>query len=82
RVPAHMTGTAVGLVSVVGFTPDIFFAPIAGRLLDATPGMDGHQHYFMLLSGIAVVGFAVAALLSRRVQPRAAGSVRLEDRPA
>ncbi|MGE0484658.1 MAG: nitrate/nitrite transporter [Gammaproteobacteria bacterium] len=64
RVPAAMTGSAVGLVSVVGFTPDIFFAPIAGRLLDAAPGMDGHQHYFLLLSGIAVVGFAAAGLLS------------------
>lgn len=68
RVPARFTGTAVGLVSVVGFTPDIFFAPIAGRLLDAAPGMDGHQHYFMLLAGIAVVGFVVAALLSRLVR--------------
>jgi len=68
RVPARFTGTAVGLVSVIGFTPDIFFAPIAGRLLDAAPGMDGHQHYFMLLAGIAVVGLVVAALLSRLVR--------------
>ncbi|MEX2480530.1 MAG: MFS transporter [Gammaproteobacteria bacterium] len=67
RVPPRFTGTAVGLVSVVGFTPDIFFAPLAGRLLDAAPGMYGHQHYFLLLSGIAVVGFVVAALLSRLV---------------
>ena len=41
RVPASATGIAVGLVSVVGYTPDIFFAPIAGRLLDATPGLGG-----------------------------------------
>ena len=67
-VPARYTGAAVGLVSVVGFTPDIFFAPIAGRLLDAAPGMDGHQHYFILLCVIAVVGCAVAALLSRLVR--------------
>ncbi len=67
RVPAQLTGTAVGLVSVVGYTPDIFFAPIAGRLLDATPGLGGHQHYFLLLAGIAVVGTLTAAALTRRV---------------
>ncbi|MEQ8497204.1 MAG: MFS transporter [Gammaproteobacteria bacterium] len=82
RVPAQMTGTAVGLVSVVGFTPDIFFAPVAGRLLDAAPGMDGHQHYFLLLAGIAVVGLVVAALLSARVNAGAASMARLDDRPA
>ncbi len=76
RVPAQLTGTAVGLVSVVGFTPDIFFAPLAGRLLDAAPGMDGHQDYFLLLAVIAVVGLVVAALLSRGVRAAAARGTR------
>ena len=66
RVPHHLTGAAVGLISVVGFTPDIFFAPIAGRLLDATPGIGGHQYYFILLAGIAIIGFITAMLLARR----------------
>ncbi len=72
RVPVHATGTAVGLVSVIGYTPDIFFAPVAGRLLDATPGLGGHQHYFWLLTGIAVIGTLTAAALvrlGRRVVP-------------
>jgi len=67
RVPASMTGTAIGLVSVVGFTPDIFFAPIAGRILDASPGVAGHQHYFMLLAAIAVAGVVIAAVLATLV---------------
>lgn len=67
RVPVTTTGAAVGLVSVIGFTPDIFFAPIAGRLLDASPGIAGHQHYFILLAAIAVVGLTVAALLTALV---------------
>lgn len=66
RVPHHLTGAAVGLISVIGFTPDIFFQPIAGRLLDATPGIGGHQHYFILLAGIAIIGFITAMLLARR----------------
>ncbi len=64
-VPHSLTGAAVGLISLVGYTPDIFFAPIAGRLLDATPGIGGHQHCFLLLSGIASIGLIVATMLNR-----------------
>ena len=71
RIPAHLTGTAVGLVSVIGYTPDIFFAPIAGRLLDGAPGLSGHQHYFWFLGAIAVVGLLTAANLIRLTPPRA-----------
>ena len=63
RTPRHITGAAVGLVSVVGFTPDIFFAPIAGRILDASPGIEGHMDLFMLLAAIAVVGIGVVLWL-------------------
>ncbi len=63
RVPFGVTGTAVGLVSVVGYTPDIFFAPIAGRMLDAAPGLAGHQSYYWLLASIAIVGLASTVIL-------------------
>ena len=67
RVPVQHTGGAVGLISVVGYTPDIFFAPIAGRLLDASPGLAGHQHYFLLLAGIAAIGALCSFSLYRRL---------------
>ncbi|MGR8920609.1 MAG: MFS transporter, partial [Gammaproteobacteria bacterium] len=70
RVPAVRTGTAVGLVSMIGYTPDIFFAPIAGRLLDATPGLGGHQHYFVLLATIALGGLSTTLLLGRFIERR------------
>ncbi len=65
QVPIAVTGTAVGLISVVGFTPDVFFASLSGRLLDHSPGVVGHQHAFFLLMAICVVGGAAAALLAR-----------------
>ena len=65
RTPRHITGAAVGLVSVVGFTPDIFFAAIAGRILDADPGIDGHMNLFVLLAAIAAVGICTAIWLMR-----------------
>jgi predicted MFS family arabinose efflux permease len=33
RTPPYLTGAAVGLVSLVGYTPEVFFAPITGRIL-------------------------------------------------
>ena len=65
RVPHPLTGAAVGLISVVGYTPDIFFFPITGRLLDATPGVGGHQDCFILLACLATTGLVVAAVLNR-----------------
>ncbi len=56
RTPLHVTGAAVGMVSLIGYTPEIFFASIAGRILDATPGVGGHHNYFLFLAGIMVAG--------------------------
>ena len=65
KIASHITGTTVGLVSVIGFTPDIFFASIAGRILDATPGAVGHQHYFLLLTLFSVIGMLATLMLAR-----------------
>ena len=63
KIPKHQTGLAVGLISFVGYTPDIFFAPIAGRLLDSAPGVIGHQLYFQMLVFIAILGLIISTIL-------------------
>lgn len=63
--PRHLTGTTVGAVSLIGYTPEIFFGPVSGRILDRSPGIEGHQDYFLFLAGCAVVGLLVAAWLAR-----------------
>ena len=63
RTPKQLTGAAVGMVSLVGFTPEIFFAPVTGRILDATPGIGGHQHYFLFLTAVAALGLLAVLLL-------------------
>ena len=59
RTPKFLTGAAVGMVSLVGYTPDAFFGPVAGRILDANPGIVGHQNYFMFLASVAATGVLV-----------------------
>ena len=59
--PTSVTGAAVGLTSVIGFTPEVFFGPITGRILDANPGLVGHQNYYLFLAATAVAGVLVIA---------------------
>lgn len=66
KIPLTLTGTAVGLISLVGYTPDVFAGPAYGMLLDAHPGEElGHQHVFWMLSAFALIG-GVAALVYHR----------------
>ena len=56
RIPLLMTGTAVGVISVIGYTPDIFASPIIGYLLDKYPGILGHQYVFTILVLFSFLG--------------------------
>ncbi len=69
HIPVVLTGTAVGIISLVGYTPDIFAGPAMGYLLDASPGMEGHQHVFIMLGVFAGLG-AIAAYIFYRSNQR------------
>ncbi|MBV1922428.1 MAG: MFS transporter [Flavobacteriaceae bacterium] len=56
KIPLTLTGTAVGLISLIGYTPDIFTGLSIGYLLDNSPGKLGHQHVFLMLSIFSFIG--------------------------
>ncbi len=70
RVPLSATGAAVGLVSVLGYTPDIFMGPLMGYLLDRAPGAPGHRHVFAAVGGFAGVGLLASVAFHWRVRAR------------
>jgi len=61
-VPALWTGSAVGVVSFIGFTPDIFMGPLMGYLIDNNPGAAGHQYVFGVVWGFALAGLVTTLL--------------------
>jgi nitrate/nitrite transporter NarK len=65
HVPAVETGTATGLVSVIGFTPDIFMGPMSGWILDRSPGLQGHQDFYLLMACFAFLGLVASVLFGR-----------------
>ena len=68
-VPLAFTGSAVGVVSLIGFTPDVFMGPLMGVLLDNSPGALGHQHVFTSVAVFGVLGL-VATIAFRRITHR------------
>jgi sugar phosphate permease len=65
NISRNLTGTTVGLISVIGFTPDIFFNSIAGRILDASPGLTGYHHFYLFLCLFATMGMVSTFILAR-----------------
>ena len=56
NIPIGIMGTTVGVISVIGYTPDIFASPVMGYLLDNFPGALGHQYVFSMLVVFSLLG--------------------------
>jgi sugar phosphate permease len=69
-IPLAATGTAVGIVSVIGYTPDIFAGLVLGVILDAHPGAYGHQLFFNVVAVVAAMGLLATLAFARSVGPR------------
>lgn len=65
RIPLAVTGSAVGIVSLLGYTPDVFMGPLMGWLLDRSPGAAGHQDVFTVVAGFALLGIAASTAFGR-----------------
>lgn len=71
------TGTTVGLISLIGFTPDIFFNSIGGRILDTSPGVNGYYNFYLFLSLFAITGVVATLLLAHKHRRRISSANRI-----
>lgn len=67
-IPIAVTGTATGVISMIGYTPDIFVPPLGGLILDATPGVQGYQNLFLFITALSAVGLIAAFIVYRKLQ--------------
>jgi sugar phosphate permease len=65
KIPLAVTGTAVGLISLVGYTPDIFMGPVIGVLIDNSPGELGFQKVFLMLAIFSFIGLIASIIFHR-----------------
>ncbi|MBH16554.1 MAG: MFS transporter [Gemmatimonadetes bacterium] len=66
QVPLARSGSAIGVISFIGFTPDVFMGPLMGVLLDNSPGVLGHQHLFGVVALFGLIGL-VATIAFRKI---------------
>ena len=59
-VPLAVTGTAGGIISAIGFTPDVFMPLFFGVITDSYPGADGYRYFYLVTSGFCAVGLVAA----------------------
>ena len=56
KIPIQLTGTLVGIISVVGFTPDIFMSLFVGYMLGKDPTIIEYQNLYTLFTIIPIIG--------------------------
>ena len=67
-IPIAVTGTATGVISLIGYTPDIFVPTLGGMILDANPGAGGYQNFFLFITALSFIGLVAAFIVYRKVQ--------------
>ncbi|MDO4674285.1 MFS transporter [Campylobacter sp.] len=56
KIPLHLTGMAVGIVSTFGYLPEVFAPILAGGLLDSYEGVRGFHIYFGIMVAMSLLG--------------------------
>ena len=69
-VAPAVTGTAAGVISAIGFTPDVFMPLVGGVLLDAYPGAEGYRYFYLLIAVLCAIGSLAAwSMVGRSARP-------------
>ena len=55
-IPERLSGSAAGLISTIGYLPEIFCSLLAGIMIDQNPGWDGYRNYFGFVTAMLVIG--------------------------
>ena len=67
-VPDRIKGLAIGVISLIGYAPDIYLPLINGALVERYPGKTGYSIYFAGISLMGVLGATAAWRLKVLVQ--------------
>lgn len=71
RIPLRVTGLAIGIISVVGYSPDVYLPLLNGWITDRFPGFLGYQIYFSYVVAMGLFGVVATLTLKKRIQKRA-----------
>lgn len=61
-IPERLSGSAAGLISTIGYLPEIFISLIAGSTLEKYPGVTGYRRYFIFVIVMMIIGTVFVAV--------------------
>jgi sugar phosphate permease len=64
-IPKSMTGTAIGFISIVGYSPDAYVPQVNSYLLSNYSTSTGYQLFFAYVAFASLIGFIASWFLSR-----------------
>ncbi len=68
KIQNYLIGTTVGIVSFVGFLPDIFLGYVSGRLVDTFPGELGFRYTFLFTAACLFAGSVASVCLAFKTE--------------
>ena len=68
KIQNYLIGTTVGIVSFVGFLPDIFLGYVSGRLVDTFPGELGFRYTFLFTAACLFAGAVASVCLAFKTE--------------
>lgn len=63
RVPVALTGTATGIISVIGYLPDAYMNVMLGGFIDKYPGAKGFKYVFGSIIIFASIGIVLGLII-------------------
>ena len=70
NISNSVKGLAIGLISLVGYAPDVYLPLLNNYLLELYPGKTGYAIYYNILAFMGVLGAAAAWRLKSLVASR------------
>lgn len=67
NTPNYLVGTTVGIVSFIGFLPDMFYGVVTGHLIDTLPNQAGYHYSFAFTGTLMFIGTLASIFLYRRL---------------
>ena len=70
KVPRHISGAAMSIACIFGYSPQMFAFTLYGSMLDKNPGLEGYKMVFSTMAGFAVLGIVITTLLLKMIQKK------------
>ncbi len=67
-IPMHLSGTAVGLIATLGYSPDLFLPLITGRLLDTMDPVTAYKIVIYILIAFGIFSMLMATVIVSHVK--------------